>query len=397
MALQEQSELVLQFKRKQIVIAVFLILFILTITGFLLYFAYGLMGGKSSAINNMAGKKPLLMPISNVSLANTEKKQGGDYILYGEFSNQDKKYKIFKVYYKGLVKEEIFSFNWNDLVSQPTLAVYKKRIAIFSSINGGFFINYSGRVASTDEFIPPSRYFSVSPDGKKMFYFKYLSSLGNTMLVLRDLEKNQDVHTWPLNSPASEICDFSGWSPDGIKAYCLLKKSALAKVEALDSKNYSYASIASADNATDVKYYPNLSLFVVASENGISVYNTGTNEKKQIISAPKSVAIKNVFLVPDGSRVLYTAVSADGAVYGIYSANIDGSDQKELKSVGNADLISISPDSQNMLYKIFDQNDRKIERNFTSDINGENAAELYVADSDIFSPQFVGWFPSDTK
>lgn len=386
----------LQFKRKQTVIAVFLILFVLITTGFLLYFAYDLMGGGNSIINNTAGKKPLLMPVSNVSLANTEKKPVGDYILYGEFSNQDKKYKIFKAYYKGLVKEEIFSFNWGDLISQPALTVYKKHLAIFPSINGGFFINYDGRIANTDEFIPPSRYFSISPDGKKMFYFKYFSSLGNTMLVLRDLEKNQDVYTWPLNSQASETCDFAGWSLDEIKAYCLLKKGTLAKVEAFDSKNHSAAAIASADNAADAKYYPDLSLFIAASGNAISIYNTGTNEKKQIISAPENMAIKNIFLIPDGSRVLYTAVSADDAVHGIYSANIDGSDQKELKSAGNADLISISPDSRSMLFQIFDPSDRKIERNFIGGINGENVAELYIADADVFSPQFIGWFPSDT-
>lgn len=398
MVLQEQSEVALQFKIKQIIIAVFLLLFVLTTTGFLLYFSYGLMKDGNSNENVMMGNSPIKMPVLNLSkIASLEKHSDQDHFLYGEFSAEDGKYKLYKVHYKEFSKEEIFSFLWSDTNSQPAIAVHQEHIAVFPTVGGGFFIHHDGRIAEADEFIPPLRYFSISPDGKMMLYFKYLSSLGNPMLVLRDLIKNQDVHSWPLNSSASEICDFVGWSPDETEAYCLYKKNNTAKVKKFNIKTHQYSVIASADDVIDAKYYPEHSIFLIGAQDGVMMINTANNEKSRIVSAPENTTVKNVFLAPDGRRVLYTATLVGDIIYGdkIYSVNIDGNDQKELMKGQNANLISLSPNAKDILFESPDKNNHKIEHYFIADVISEHTAELYMTNVNMLDTQFIGWFQDE--
>lgn len=387
--IQEQSELSSQFKRKQIVIWGFLFLFIAVTTGFIFYFAYRVMKDEGSRPAIEVGQSAIKTPISNQSAASSEKKHNGDHFLYGEFSPQDKKYKIFDVHYKEPVKEEIYSLLWSDPNKLPALAIHNEHIAIFPTINNAFFINRNGSLAMVDEFIPPSRYFSISPDDKKMFYFKFMSSLGNPMLILRDLEKDKDVYTWPLNSPASEICDFAGWSADGAKAYCLGKKGNAVTLKMLDTQKRSSTTITTVRDATDAEYYPEHSILLSAIKNKVFVYNQSVGEEKQIISAPENTIIKNVFLTPDGRRVLYTADN------GIYSANTDGSDQKELLSGENAFLVSLSPNSRDMLFKTSDADNSRIEHYFTGDLDGKNILELFTATASAAGIQFIGWYPDE--
>lgn len=394
MILQEQSEAALQFKRKQIAIAVFLLLFVFTITGFLLYFAYDLMKGGNSRENLMMGNSSIKTSILNSSPVLAQKQPiDGSYFIYGEFSEQDKKYRLYKTRYEESTKENIFSLSWNDAVSLPSFAVYGNRIAVFPSINNGFFIDHNGHPANADEFMPPSRYFTVSPDGGKMFYFKYLSSLGNTVLVLRDLRKNQDIHSWPLNSPASKICEFTGWSPDGISAYCSREDGSSAKLTAFNSKNYSYSTVASVDGTTSAKHYPKYSVFIGAVKNNIVVYNTNAKEVKNIVSMSENTMIKNVFLAGAEPKIFYTAAADYGDK--IYSANIDGSDQKELASGKNYSLISISANAPKMLFESVDEKDRAARHYFIGDSDGKNISELYTVGAEVSGSQFIGWFADD--
>jgi len=385
----EQSELSSQFKRKQIVIWGFLFLFMLTTVGFIFYLAYRMMseGGPEQAIR--INQSAIKIPISGQPTEAKETKQSGNHFLYGEFFLQDRKYKIFKVYYKESIREEIYSFLWSDPDKIPGFAVHGENIAIFQSSDSALLINHSGKLAATNEFTPPSEYFSVSPDGKKMFYFKFMSSLGNPMLVLRDLEKDKDIYTWPLNSRASEVCDFSGWSSDSEKTYCLGKSGGAASLKIFNAQNPSYSIVKTISDATDARYYAERSILLSAVKNKISIYDQNTKEEKLVFSAPDGSSVKNIFLAPDGSRVFYTLNNR------VYSVNIDGSDNKNLLGERDAELVSLSTNSRDILFKIPDSGDGRLERYLVGDFEGKNILDLFSADKQTPGIQFIGWYSGE--
>ena len=389
--IQEQSELSSEFKRKQIIIWGFLFLFILTMVGFIFYLAYRMMseGGPGQAIGT--NQSAIKIPASSRSAAAKETEHSGDYFLYGEFFPQDRKYKIFKVYYRESIKEEIYSFLWNDPVKIPGLAVHGKNIAIFQSSDSALLINHSGKLAATNEFTPSSEHFSASPDGKKMFYFKFMSSLGNPMLILRDLEKDKDIYTWPLNSRASEVCDFSGWSSDSEKTYCLGKSGSVASLKIFNAQNPSYSIVKTISDATDAKYYAKHSILLFAVKNKISIYDQNTKEEKLVFSTPDGPSVKNIFLAPDGSRVFYTLNNR------VYSVNIDGSDNKNLFGERDAELVSLSTNSRDILFKTPDGDDDRLERYLAGDIEGKNILDLFAAGKQASGIQLIGWYLSDSR
>ena len=384
--IQEQSELSSQFKRKQIVIWGFLFLFILTTVGFIFYLAYRMMSeeGPGQAIGT--NQSAIKIPVSSRSAAAKEAEYSGNYFLYGEFFPQDRKYKIFKVYYKESIREEIYSFLWSNPDKIPGLAVHEENIAIFQSADSALFINHNGKLAATNDFTPPSEHFSVSPDGKKMFYFKFMSSLGNPMLILRDLEKDKDIYTWPLNSQASEVCDFSGWSADGEKTYCLGKKGNTTNLKIFNAQNPSYSIVKTIRDANDAKYYAERSILLFAIKNKISIYNQNTKEEKLVFSAPDGSSVKNIFLTPDGLRVFYTFNNR------IYSVNIDGSDNKNLLGERDAELVSLSTNSRDILFKMPGGDDNRLERYLAGDIEGKNILDLFAAGKQASGIQLIGWY-----
>ena len=386
---QEQSELSSQFKRKQIVIWGFLFLFILATTGSIFYLAYRIMkeNGPGQAVE--VKQSDIRIPISSKPAVSSKGNPNGNYFIYGEFSPQNGKYKIFKVHYKDSVKEEIYSFPWSDPDKIPGLVPRGENIAIFQSADSALLINHVGKLAATNEFIPPSKYFTVSPDGKKMFYFKFMSSLGNPMLILRDLEKGDDIYTWPLNSPASEICDFSGWSADGARAYCLARKGGVASLKTFDAQKRSYALAKTVRDASDAKYYAEHSILLFAVNNKISIYDQNTGEEKQIISVPENAIVKNAFLAPDRQRVFYTAGNR------VYSVKIDGSDNKSLLGERGAELVSLSADSRDILFKTPDPDNTALERYLVSDLNGQNVLDLFAAGKQASGIQFIGWYSGE--
>src|SRR3989344_2444085 len=385
---QEQSELSSQFKRKQIVIWGFLFLFMLATTGSIFYLAYRIMKEDGSGQAVEVKQSAIRIPVSSKPSVSPEEKPNGNYFIYGEFSSQDKKYKIFNVHYRESIKEEIYSFPWNDPDKIPGLATHGESVAVLPSVESAFLIRHDGKLAITNEFIPPSKYFTVSPDGKKMFYFKFMSSLGNPMLILRDLEKDSDIYTWPLNSPASEICDFSGWSADSARAYCLARKGGVASLKTLDAQKRSYALAKTVRDASDAKYYAEHSILLFAVNNKISIYDQNTGEEKQIISVPENAIVKNAFLAPDRQRVFYTAGNR------VYSVKIDGSDNKSLLGERGAELVSLSADSRDILFKTPDPDNTALERYLVSDLNGQNVLDLFAAGKQASGIQFIGWYLS---
>jgi len=124
---QEQSELSSQFKRKQIVIWGFLFLFMLATTGSIFYLAYRIMKEDGAGQAVEVKQSAIRIPISSKPSVSPEEKPNGNYFIYGEFSPQNGKYKIFKVHYKDSVKEEIYSFPWSDPDKIPGLVRGKYR------------------------------------------------------------------------------------------------------------------------------------------------------------------------------------------------------------------------------------------------------------------------------
>ena len=415
------------FQRKQIVIWSVLLVIVLGVSGSLFYFSYYLFGGgenRAGVINQPTAKTPIAKCANCLSGGLAQAAQmGKEYIVYGKFFSEEKRYKIFKAYHDFFSQEEIFSFPWQDgdslpsyddcslfvqeqsdwltnssparlLPSRgsalcvrglPSLADYPgNKIAVFTDFNNGFLIDHNGKVGGLAEFVPSYSDFTISPNGKKMFYFKHLSSFGTVALALRDLEKGMDVRVWPVSSAASEACDFVGWSEDSIIAYCAAKKNNGVELKAFNSGNHSYKNIALFDKAADVKYYPEQSLLIVAAENAIISFNTKTARKDALLTLPKT-NIRNAFLLPDISKIIFTAFGSDGAYQGIYSSGVDGSGISKFSQQDGASLVSVSPDFKKALYK--SQTDY-----FIVNTDGSGDIEFGINGDGAFDAQIVGWY-----
>ena len=376
------------FQRKQIVIWSVLLVIVLGVSGSLFYFSYYLFGGgenRAGVINQPTAKTPIVKCANCLSGGLAQAAQmGKEYIVYGKFFSEEKRYKIFKAYHDFFSQEEIFSFPWQDGDSLSLANYSGNKITVFTDFNNGFLIDHNGKVGGLAEFVPSYSDFTISPNGKKMFYFKHLSSFGTVALTLRDLEKGADVRVWPVSSAASEACDFVGWSEDSIIAYCAAKKNNGVELKAFNSGNHSHKTIALFDKAADVKYYPEQSLLVVAAENAIISFNTKTARKDTLFTLPKT-KIRNAFLLPDISKIIFTAFGSDGAYQGIYSSGVDGSDISKFAQQDGASLVSVSPDFKKALYK--SQTDY-----FIVNTNGSGDTEFGINGDGAFDAQIVGWY-----
>ena len=382
-----------KFQKRQVLVWSFLIFMALVMTVFLLYISYQVMKTSNENGSASVGATSIVTPVSNLSASSVEP-QNDNYLLYGEFAPEDKKYRIYKVFYANYAKEELFSFPWSDASSQPSFSRYGKDIAVFPDVNKGFLISREGDVVPTNEFMPPDRHFSVSPDNKLMFYFNYLSSVGTTALTLRDVEKNKDVFFWPVSSPASQVCDFAGWSQDNAKAYCVSRKGGVASVKAFDAKSRTFSVILSQSGVADAKYYPEKNMLLAATPDAVLAVDAATKERRTIAGMPPGFSPENVFLTPDGSRVLFTAASGAGASREttIYSIAFDGSDKRTLTGEKNARLVSVAQNSKSVLFESMNDLKMLTRHYFIAAIDGSASVEAYAVNAGISIPQFIGWF-----
>ena len=376
------------FQRKQIVIWSVLLVIVFGASGSLFYFSYYLFGSgenRAGVVNQPTAKKPIAKCANCLSGSLAQAAQmGKEYIVYGKFFSEEKRYKIFKAYHDFFSQEEIFSFPWQDGDSLSLADYPGNKIAVFTDFNNGFLIDHNGKVGGLAEFVPSYSDFTISPNGKKMFYFKHLSSFGTVALALRDLEKGMDVRVWPVSSAASEACDFVGWSEDSIIAYCVAKKNNGVELKAFNSGNHSYKTIALFDKAADVKYYPEQSLLIAAAENAIISFNTKTARKDALLTLPKT-NIRNAFLLPDISKIIFTAFGSDGAYQGIYSSGVDGSGISKFSRQDDASLVSVSPDFKKALYK-------SQTNYFIVNTDGSGDIEFSINGDGAFDAQIVGWY-----
>lgn len=379
----EQNREYHELKRRQGFLWVFLALVVLMMGGILALVVYGVMSGGSGTMRTPA---PVVAPSPKKSVSPAAGVKGhGDYFLTGELFASEKKYRIFKVYYPAFSKEEFFAVPWRNTAITPAVAQYGDYLAVFSEPGSGIFINKDGKVASVNDlsFSPPYVYFAVSPDGKTMVYFRYLSSVGTTSLTVRSMEKNEDAFGWPVGSSASEPCDFRGWSADGAKAYCVGMKQGVAAVKAIDVHRYVVSTVASVVGARSAEYYPDLTALVVAEKAGIVLVNTATGEKKVISDSSEAKTAENAVLSPDGKAIAFTA---NGTVYAASTAT------GEQKKISEGMLVGITPDSRFLLLK--GQGDGKTPDEHYSMITlaGEKRWNLYSVMSNATISQFLGWF-----
>lgn len=385
------------FRNKQIIIWSALFLIVIGVSVPIFYLSYQFVANKESnaGIANKPIVKQSTAKCDNCLLGETAKAapQGKEYIIYGAFFKDEQRYKIFKTYHDYFSSGEIFSFSWQDTDTLPALAEYPNdKVAVFTGFNNGFLIDHAGKIGGIGEFVPPYYDFTISPDGKKMFYFKHLSSLGTTALALRDMEKGVDLRVWPVSSPASGYCDFSGWSDDGKIAYCLAKKGNGIELKSLNSAKYSVKTLASFNNVNDAKYYSKQSFLVAASGDSIISLDLQTGDEKTIFSLPNG-HVFNVYFLPDDAKIVFTASESDNKSFGIYSVNIDGSNVKNIvSSKYNAFLISVSENYKELLYRGKNE-ENELEDYFiiSADESESHHASLGVP-SDIHDLQIVGWY-----
>ena len=388
-----QGENYEKLQKRQIVVWSFLIFMMLASVSALLYISYQVMQGKDKGGSLSASDAPVITPMSK-TVKGSVLSRDDRYFLYGQFSPQESKYRLYKIYYGTFAKEEIFSFLWHDSSSQPSFAFYGNDIAVFPDVNKGFLISKEGKmVISPKDFIPPDAHFSISPDRKKMFYFTYLSSVGTTSLTLRDLEKGKDIFKWPVSSSASQICDFAGWSGDGTKAYCLAKSNGVATLKSFDAVSHAVNTVTSKRGIIDAAYHLQSQILLTVSRNTVSLYNQAGNAWKDVVSAPQDSSFENAFLIPDGSGVLYTQHRTNNIVSDkkIYFVALDGSGQREIQTSGSAQLVAVSPDSQMALFESFDKTTKFVEHYSVARIDGASGADLYLTGAPISGTQFIGW------
>ncbi|MBI1755431.1 hypothetical protein HYR65_04100, partial [Candidatus Azambacteria bacterium] len=223
-------------RRRQIFIWVFLVLLTVSIVGGIFSVAYQVIksGGNQ---NRSIANTPVIRPVVGGSdVSENKKEESKDYFIFGELASSDKKYRLYKIRTQPFSKEEIFSFPWSDPKTLPEVTVQGGLIGVFFEPGKGLLLHPDGKVVGTSElaFQPPYAYFSISPDGTRMIYFKYFSSIGTTSLTVRDVKTNEDVFGWPIGSEASRPCEFIGWSQDGRKAYCVAMVKSRADVKSFD-------------------------------------------------------------------------------------------------------------------------------------------------------------------
>lgn len=370
------------FQKRQSFLWVALLAVVALIAGAVFLVAYQFMRGGGG---NGSTPSVVVMPAVNIlsSIAQEGAAVRGDYFLIGEVSSTDKRFRIFKTYYAPFSKEEIFAIPWRDSAAAPAVVEYGENLAVFFDAGRSILLTREGKTAplSNSFFMPSDSHFTISPDGKKMVYFKQFSSLGTMSLTIRDLEKNEDVFGWPINSSASGACDFNGWSADGEKAYCTSVKNGKAVVKAFDVRRYSYAAVASFSGVRAVRFYPAYALLVAADKQSIFTFDITTKEKKEVL-ALEGESVESVFLAPDKSTIVFVAGGA------VHAVGFDGFGRKEVKSAV-ARVFSLLPDGARALVEASEDGGPHYG---IIGINDKSHTELGGITKDIVHTQFIGWF-----
>ncbi len=375
------------FQRRQSFLWVALLAVVLLIAGVMFFVAYQFMRGGDGRGAGMSSAA--VMPAVNAlsSIVRGEVVSQGDYFLIGEVSSTDKRFRIFKFYYAPFLKEEIFAIPWRESAAIPIVAEYGENLAVFLDFGRSMLLTPEGKTVplSNSFFVPEDSHFSISPDGKKMVYFKQFSSLGTKSLTIRDLEKGEDVFAWPIHSPASESCDFNGWSADGEKAYCMSVKNGKAVVRAFDVRRYSYAAVASFSGVRDARFYPAHALLVAVDKQSIFTFDSATKQKKEVL-ALAGEPVESVFLTSDKSKIVFAAGDA------VYAVGLDGSGRKEIDHATR--ILSLLPDGTRALAEASEDGGSHYA---VIGIYEKSHAELGGITKDIVHTQFIGWFSGGMK
>lgn len=375
------------FQKRQFFLWIALVVVVLLMVGGVFFIAYQFM--RDGWGSNSAPSAVMMPAVDELSLiARGETSPEGDYFLIGETSFTDKRFRIFKVYYAPFSKEEIFAIPWSKSAAAPVVKEYGENLAVFLDSGRSILLTREGKMVplANSFFVPHDPHFIISPDGKKMVYFKQFSSLGTMSLTIRDLETNEDIFGWPINSPASEVCDFSGWSADGEKVYCTNVKNGKATVKAFDVRRYSYAPVASFSGVRDARFYPVHALLVAADKQSIFTFDIATKEKKEALALFGESA-ESVFLAPDKSKIAFVAGGA------MHAVGFDGSSRKEVKSAVTR-IFSLLPDSTRALVEASEDGGPHYG---IIGIDDKSHAELGGIAQDIMHIQFIGWFSGGTK
>lgn len=373
------------FQKRQSFLWVALLVVVILIAGVVFFVTYQFMRSDGNGNTPSVVVVPAMNAVS--SGAQGESVSRGDYFLVSETSLIDKRLRIFKVYYAPFSKEEIFAIPWRDTAVVPVVAEYGENFAVFLDAGRSILVTREGKSVplSNSFFVPEDPHFSISPDGKKMVYFKQFSSLGTKSLTIRDLEKNEDVFGWPLNSPASEVCDFNGWSADGEKTYCTSVKNGKAVVKAIDVRRFSYAVVASFSGVRDARFYPAHALLVAADKQSIFTFDSATKEKMDVL-ALAGESVKSVFLAPDKSKIAFVAGDA------VYTVGLDGGDKKEIDHATR--ILSLLPDGMRALVEVSEDGGSHYA---IIGIDEKSHTELGGITKDIVHTQFIGWFSGGTE
>lgn len=365
-------------RRKQIIVWVFLLLLVAVVVGGIFSIAYQVLksdGGERSGGLSSFVVTPLAGGDAQIEGKGKERK---DHFIFGELSSADETYRLYRVSVQPLAKEELFSFPWDDRSSLPTVTAQGGYLGVFFEPGKGYLLDHEGKLVGLNAlpFVPPYAYFAISPDGTRMVYFKYFSSVGTTSAMVRDLKTNEDVFAWPIGSEASVPCTFTGWSADGRKAYCVAYRGTRAEARAYDVKSFSYALVGTAANAAQARYWPDHGLLISAGTAGVSVFDAAKKTRKTIASIPA----ENALLVPSGQPLVF--FTAENAVYAV---GLEGGDPR--KVADDARLAAVSADGTLLLLA------RENGKRFSAvGVSGSDSYELFALSQDIAHAEFVGWF-----
>lgn len=388
-------------KSKQIFIWFFLLLVVILIATVAFYGVFIILGKQAAPLIEPQKSQTggFVTPTSNITIqkgvselegaVSFEEGQSNIHFLYGVFISDSGKYRIYRVDYGARAVREIFSFPWKDPNRMPAISQRQENIAIYVGVNNGFVIDRNGKIVNHQIFTPPYSDFSVSDDGKKMFYFKYLSSTGSKSLVLRDLSKNEDLRIWPSGSEAARDCAFTGWDSNNINAYCIYKEGRKQVLRVFNSVNFSYSDINTTEGAVDLKFYPKLGYILKTFPSSASVYDINAKKNITTIQVKEEESLSHSFLNEEGNKIFYKITGLEESIFknNAHIANIDGSeDVKILENVHR--IISISPDSMKVFFEQTDESDKNVFHYLISNIDGSSQEELFSG----IAAQFIGWF-----
>lgn len=379
---QSDPEYHISLQRRQSFLWVVLLAVVLVIAGIVFFIAYQFISSENGGSGSVVSPATTPAGTAVSSTVRGEVFSQGDHFLMSEVSLTDKRFRIFKIYHEPFSKEEIFALPWRDTARAPVVVRYKEDLAVFLDSGQSILLTPTGKTVplSNSLFVPEDSHFSISPDGKKMVYFKQFSSLGTKSLTVRDLEKNEDVFGWPINSPASEACDFNGWSADGEKTYCTSIKNGRVVVRVFDVRRYSYATVASFSGVRDARFYPEHGLLVAADKQGIFTFDSITKEKREVLALANEPA-QSVFLTPDKAKIVFFADDD------VFVMGLDGSDKKEIDYASR--ILSLLPDGTRALVEVLEDGGAHYA---IIGIDEHSHRELSGITKDTVHAQFIGWF-----